>query len=110
MDEFSIIAILTVSIAVGKFVNHLHTARTKKSCKWLGIGVALAINVLAFFTIPVPRPEVYPAGGILTPILREFSSTPLVVFLHRIIRLTLLPILNLGKSTQDHFLLIGREP
>ena len=71
MDEFSIIAILTVSIAVGKFVNHLHTARTKKSCKWLGIGVALAINVLAFFTIPVPRPEVYPAGGILNSYSQE---------------------------------------
>lgn len=26
MDEFSIIAILTVSIAVGKFVSYLHTA------------------------------------------------------------------------------------
>lgn len=65
MDEFTIIAILTVSVAVGKIVNYLHTARTKKGCKWLGVGVALTVNVLAFFTIPVPKPEVYPAGGIL---------------------------------------------
>ena len=65
MDEFSIIAILTVSIAVGKFVSYLHTARTKKVCKWLSVGVALAVNAFAFLTIPVPKPEVYPAGGIL---------------------------------------------
>lgn len=65
MDEFTVIAILTVSVVVGKFVNYLHTARTKKSCKWLGIVIAFAVDVLALFTVPVPKPEVYPAGGIL---------------------------------------------
>ena len=76
MDEFTVIAILTVSVVVGKFVNYLHTARTKKSCKWLGIVIAFAVDVLALFTVPVPKPEVYPAGGITSYYTTDSITDP----------------------------------